>query len=310
MTEQDGKPKTTRSRRTTKTQDEGAPVKRTRTTRAKKTPVAAAPEQTPGSDGSGVGQVVDTKAPPPIDLKKLPELKTWKEKIQQVHEYSSKADFYANQYEQVGELVDMWGDLFEGYAPQAPEYGALFEKLQTQRSIPDLSIKWEKLYATGFVAPSRWMQFYQRSPVTVAVFVAKQGSDLYISWRAFVQAKISEARIAIWLIISAVLALPFSFSTDMFLSDPTFEIESFAIAAAIIAAIIGGIGAGMGVYYRKGDYLALLREPLNELQYDDVTALTNSIHASLIQAANQLNIDTKKFEAREPFYKARRTSRF
>jgi hypothetical protein len=242
---------------------------------------------------------------------KPPELATWQLHVRQVHEYSDKAEFYANQYQQVGHLVDMWGDLIEGYGAKAAQFGATFEAIQTSREIPSMSKTWGKLYATGFFAPSRWMQFYWRDPVTITVYVAKQGNDLYVSWRAFLQGKISEFKQLIWVALAAVAGLPFAFRADCPFGCPTyFHLESWFIAALVAAVVLGVLGAGYGFLYRQGDFAALLRQPLNELQFDDVTALTDAIHTSLIQAANQLNIDTKKFEAREPFYKARRTSRF
>lgn len=223
---------------------------------------------------------------------------------------------YGNQYSQVGELVDMWANLFEQQGDKAGAFWEAYGIIMSSREMPGVERRIDRLSATGFKAPTRRMEFVKRNPVTVVVYFATQGKDLYVSWRAFVQGSLSLLRIVMWLILCAVVAFPFGSKTmrqyDSF--GNTWESTRFeagpwlgvAIGVALVTAILIAL---YGMIYRRGDALALLRTALNELQVDDVAALSSAVHYSLVQAADKVGIDTTKLEPREPFYNHRRKAR-
>lgn len=232
------------------------------------------------------------------------------ERIPNVHDYSGGRRTYGNQYEQVGEVVEMWADLIEGYGYRAEEFFQAFDEFVASRSIPEQHAAWDDLTATGFNAPARTMRFYRRNPVVIAVYIARQGADLYVSWRAFVQGKISEVKLALVGIFCVFLALLLSLRIQIGYGAITSVDGEALLRNFIILAVACLIGiATYGVFYRKGDYLALLRNPIYELHYDDVTSLASAVHKSLIAAADKIGIDITKLEPREPVYSPRRRPR-
>jgi hypothetical protein len=77
------------------------------------------------------------------------------------------------------------------------------------------------------------------------------------------------------------------------------------ISIAIVAIVI----AMFGIFFRDGDYLALIRSPLHELNYDDVNSLSSAVHSSLLASADSVGIDITKVKPREPVFQTRRKPR-
>ena len=62
------------------------------------------------------------------DTDKAPQPKEKRGKtynIREVDEYQGEPRFYGNQYTQVGEVVDMWADLIDGFGAKARVYDIL-----------------------------------------------------------------------------------------------------------------------------------------------------------------------------------------
>lgn len=222
--------------------------------------------------------------------------------------YDGNAEFYANQYAQVGEIVDMWADLIEGYAAKTTDFWQAFKTHFEARGLTGYSPRSDYLTATGLFAPYRKMEFVRRGVVTIPIYIAVQGKDLYISWRAFVQGQISLIKVVGWLIICLLLTFPFALEEkyEQFGEVSTTLNSGKCLSSFVMVVVVTGvIAAAYGFFYRQGDWQALWREPLNELQVDDVASLSSAVHYSLIAAADQVGIDTTKLQAREPFYTPR-----
>lgn len=238
--------------------------------------------------------------------------------IPQVDHYAGRVIF-GSQFLSKPILLDTWADIVEGYADKAREFKETFQQYMSDKNITRLSSESDFLTATGFGAPQRLMSFYKRNPVSIAVYVAKQGDDLYVSWRAFVESKVSFNRLSAVAGITLLMAILFRYVLgglgmnliDYFryaLSYPSSYIPFilstwFALFVAILL-IMGVIG-----WWRGGDFLTLLRHRIHELHYDDVMSLTAVIHKTIIATADSLGIDTAKLEVREPLFKTRRRPR-
>lgn len=225
--------------------------------------------------------------------------------------------FFSSQFEQVGQLVDMWADLLEGFGDKIGQFAAGLQVSLELREIERLDVAEDKLKSSGFFPVSRKMGFCRRDEVTLVVYVAKQGKDLYVSWRAFIQAQISPVKIAMFAAAAVLLALivPYHLrvvgqtqvSPFMPVQDDFFtSLINFTATIVVYALVIGLFVVWRGFFYNRGDFLALVREPLNELQVDDIASLANAVHKSVLFAAEQIGVDVAKLEKREPFYAKRR----
>jgi len=222
------------------------------------------------------------------------------------------AAFYASQSAKLGVLADMWADLIVGYGDKAEEFWNAFLAQFKERGISGAGPYPDRLPATGMWPPYREMQFVKRGLVTIPIYVAVQGKDLYISWRAFAQGYPDLSRIVLWIASAILLALPLSLERTLVGWGETstrIQLGDLLTNAFLILLFTGIFGAFFGYLFREGDWLGLVREPVNELQVDDVASLSNAVHISLLAAADTVGIDTTKLQEREPFYAARARKR-
>lgn len=215
---------------------------------------------------------------------------------------------FRNQFGQVGYLVDMWADVIEGFGSQTNEFWKAFYEARNARDVPRLKTYWEELRSTGFSPKMRRMSFNKRGPVTVALLIAKQGNDLYVSWRAFIQNRISAARVIVWILLVLLASVPASVETHWW---GGYEINVEILAASFGAGIIatGLLIILFGLFRQNGDAWALLRPRIHELQYDEIASLSTVIHQCILDAADKLGIDKTKLEPREPTYLGRSRKR-
>lgn len=165
------------------------------------------------------------------------------------------------------------------------------------------------------------MEFNTFNGATVAVYCAQQGQDLYISWRAFIKAKISDVRVwahvgasalVAWFAISGVNDFQSSLlgygGVGGFRSIPFFNPLSLAVVG-FVAVLFFLPPIIWGFLNREGDIAAFWRLPVNELYFDEVVALTKVVHNSIILAAVSVGIDEKKLLPRTPYYQQRHKPR-
>ena len=237
-------------------------------------------------------------------------------KISEVAVNDGRAKFFGNQYAQVGELVDMWADLVEGHADKAAEFWKAFEASFTSRDVKEARLYLEDLSSTGLWAPFRQMQVVRRGVVSIPIYIATQGKDLYVSWRAFIQGQVSLVKLVLWVILSFAVVYPFSMKERIiedyrsgfftgYITRSELDPEKWLPLGILVLVVTGVLAVTYGFFRRQGDWQAVWREPINELQIDDVASLTSAVHKSVIAAADQVGIDTTKLEAREPFYNPR-----
>lgn len=232
--------------------------------------------------------------------------------IRQIAVRDGNAAFYASQSAKLGVLADMWADLIVGYGDKAEEFWNAFLAHFKERGMSGVGPYPDRLPATGMWPPYREMQFVKRGLVTIPIYVAVQGKDLYVSWRVFAQGYPDLARIVLWVASAILLALPLSLERTLIGWGETstkIQLGDLLSNVFLILLFTGIFGAIYGYLFREGDWLGLVREPVNELQVDDVASLSNAVHVSLLAAADTVGIDTTKLQEREPFYAARARKR-
>lgn len=221
-----------------------------------------------------------------------------------VHEYQGFA-FLDSQYGQVGYLTERWADVVDGFGEKAEEFWKAFDESRQARRIGGRK-QWVKLRSTGLTSPTRVVDMTQRGPVTVAVLVALQGNDLYLSWRCFVHNPVSLLRVTIWLLLVAAPALFLSRYREYgsYFGSARWEVdgEQALLYFGAGAAITGLLMIFYGLTKWQGDAFKLLRSPIHELQYDEVASLSTGIHRCLLDAADKVGIDVSQLESREPAY--------
>jgi hypothetical protein len=218
------------------------------------------------------------------------------------------------QFDEVGTLIDMWADMLVDHADDGQTFALhLITHLKTHQG-KNIEIKVDKLHTTGILADQREMLFVERANVIIAIYIAKQGKDLYTSWRAFL--KLSEDWIKIVLSMLVLMVLGF------FLREPVQIVMGYgtrtlpdleALVVVIVTMIVSAIPIFLlflwGYYRRDGDMFAFYRRPITEFHIDDILSMTNYVHNGVIAAADAIGVEEAQLEVREPLFKKRRRPR-
>lgn len=215
----------------------------------------------------------------------------------------------ASQHFQVGDLLERWADIVEEFGEKAGEFWEAFDEEIKRRDIPRLQNEW-KLLSTNrtFDTRQREVRFVRRGPVAIAVLIARQGEDLYLSWRCFLKNKVLAWKVVALAAIAAFIGWPLAYDGALF-TEASYHLVQHVIAGVVVFFLIVVLIAAYGFLRREGDLWSLLREQAHELQYDEVASLTTAVHKSLIHAADKVGIDSTKLEPREPVYLGRQRRR-
>ncbi|MDL1894382.1 hypothetical protein FBQ87_16070 [Sphingobacteriales bacterium CHB3] len=145
------------------------------------------------------------------------------------------------------------------------------------------------------------MFFIRRNPVTVTVYVASQGNDIYMSYRTFLQSDFMQGRVAIVTVIGALIGFALGETILRFLLWDWSEFPrlfAFIGGGGVVAILIVAM---LGLIYHRGDAGYFFRQPLHELVIDDAQALTLLVQRSLLTAAEVADIKLNTLEKQEPF---------
>jgi hypothetical protein len=238
-------------------------------------------------------------------------------------DYYSSPAIWGTQFHSKPILLDSWADVVEGYALRVDDFKNKFYSLMDEKKIARLTRKVDFFTMTGFLAPRRSMIFYKRKPVSIAIYIAVQGTDLYISWRAFIESKLSLKRLGFIAGVSLLTSIGADYFTIVsegyFIPDPIeyfhYLIRNmpqilpslFLLSLPLFLGIIILFSA-LG-WWRSGDSFGFLRHQVHELHYDDVMSLSTTIHKTVIATADSIGIDTSKLQPREPISMTRRKPR-
>lgn len=219
-----------------------------------------------------------------------------------------------------GRRADFWANLFDGLGHRAEEVFQSAQQKIGARQIPDAFANVEVLTDQGIIVEQRTFFTIKRGVATVSLYIAPFGNDLYISWDTFVLPKLSLTKIALAVLLLAapVLACGVSFLSMTMLSsaataasrDPFGRGASDLVGAltpllCLTLCCVGPLAlisfftlpsAFRTVVYTtltERDPLAILRGDVSEFQQDDIIALEQAVHHTVLMTLDEIGIDTK-----------------
>ncbi len=210
------------------------------------------------------------------------------------------------------------GWLLDGLGHRADDLRRDVEARFAQRAIPKVGYKAEVLTARGIAVEQRPFYVFNRGAATIALYIAQLGKDLYISQATFALGALGTVR----MVIAGVLAL-LSFvsccllplltyasvqslsSTNVDLFSGRNPLGGIISTLAQITCCFGPVGfvssvlVVLGIWFSiyKGltdrDPLAILRDPINDFQQDDIIALEKAVEQTVRQSMDAVGIDSK-----------------
>ena len=250
----------------------------------------------------------EKKPPKPVQEKpKKPFIESFENRP--IGEYGEDNDaLFSDEINSLGYRVEMWGELIDGRAEDLGKFWKAFYDAFKSRKVSCESLKWKDVSAYGFFSDkTREVMQIRRNPVTITVYMATQGKDLYISWRSFLKSSISVAKVGMFVALGVLI---FLFLTGVLNSLPTNQlnpqyqtrVNTVVAINALVAAVVVLFPLVMFGFSNTGDPLGYLRAGYSSMVDDDLLALSTAVHRSLMEAADKLDIDTAKLTVREPFY--------
>jgi hypothetical protein len=214
----------------------------------------------------------------------------------------------------------MWADLFDGLGVRADQTFQSVQRKLAARQIPNAESKIETLTDQGVVVEQRTFLTVKRGVATVALYVAPFGADLFVSWDTFVLPLVSRIRVAIAMILIACpllscCVLPFLSTTVLGPLTSTASRDPFGVLSGLLGTLscllplvccLLGIPTIIALLVLPPaffatirsaiidrDPLAILRGSVSEFQQDDIIALEQAVHHTVLQTLDEIGIDTK-----------------
>lgn len=205
--------------------------------------------------------------------------------------------FLTNQKQQVGELIDYWGQTLPTYGEKATEFWVAWKQFMDASSIRNASYSWRYLPSTGMMSKERGMIFVRRGGATVTVYIATQGKDLFVSLRSFIQTPINP--LVVLGIIGVSLLIAFLIVSLFFPSSFGFYSSGYNSSTQTTAFVIAFL-VSMAVQFGLAQATGRLYLPPSNLYLDDVVSLASTAHQAIVAAVDLVGIEEVEITPYQP----------
>jgi len=210
----------------------------------------------------------------------------------------------------LGYFLDGWAEIIEGMGEKAE---AVHDSVNTNlkaHEMPGVSIV-EVLGSAKLTMPAdRDYILNEMAPgVTSAIYIAKHGVDLYVSWRTFIKSVLNMQVVWIVLGASAILGLfvggidrGYDFYGN---TATTFSFGGWIgwTIGFIVLAIL--FLSGLGKFIKGNSLTYFFIEP-TIFDAEDITALSLSVHKTILRSLDHVGIDSSKLRIKQSFKGGRR----
>ena len=204
----------------------------------------------------------------------------------------------------IGIFIDRWGDVIEGRAELADSIRADVYQTLRDKHMPDVRVEPVKANV-GFLSENRPYIITTTSPgVTTAIYIARHGKDLYVSWRTHVRGVINWRLLAV---LAAMALLPtlcispclFVANLATSITNPFGNGPNLGSIGSAIAPLIG-IGFGffltelllvaLAGYFFRGNFLIFFFVEPTIFDAEDVAAMSLSAHKAIQNAVEKAGV--------------------
>ena len=210
----------------------------------------------------------------------------------------------------LGVFLDGWSDIVEGVGSKAMEVRQNILNILKERQMPEIEVMKTTLFVGLISQDNRDYLVSQTFPgARTTIYIAQHGKDLYASWRTWIEPVFNWNLWRLILVGAAVLGLitgGIGKSGGFYgPSKTTFSFVGwiaatigYLITVAIILAIAGRI--------IKGRFTAYFFVEPNVFDADDITAMSISVHKSVLRALDSAGIDSSKLRLKRDFKAGRK----
>ncbi len=212
----------------------------------------------------------------------------------------------------LGYFLDGWADVIEGMGDKEGEVREKFLEGLKNRDMPRIRFYKANGYSSLLTGEKRLYSITHISPgVSTTVYISKHGQDLFTSWRTFIKPVLNQT--VFWLLVigAAILGL-LTFGTHQtgggFFGEPaqtSFYFVGWLVSTIFFAILGGGIIGIVGRFWR-GNFLSLFFIQPTVFDAEDITAMSLSVHKTILRALDSVGIDITKLRLKRDFKGGRR----
>lgn len=197
-------------------------------------------------------------------------------------------------------LVGRWGSLVINAGERIEDFRNYFSEILKSRELSQLKIYDEWLSTSGVFAASRPFLVIEQNWIRMAIYSAKQGKDLYISWRLYIIQKFTWIPVVVWLVLSLVVGV--------ILGIINTSIGVALVSFFLVFIVLGFLGAFWGQMFMENPF-GLLLVRFHEMNLDDAEAASIVVQASIEAAIEKMGIEDVKLEPRSSIMRQPRRRR-
>lgn len=216
----------------------------------------------------------------------------------------------------LGEKVDGYSDIADGMASYV---SAIRDNLLAdlkRRNMPNIELAQGDIHISYGIQKVRTCTVAFRKPGAETIaYIGEHGTDLYVSWHTFVKRVLNVrllviavticfglGMVAAWLSAGMVGLIGLA-SGDL---RPAFANGLFTAACCLGVVFINAIFAailvlGIAGWVMRGDPTAFYFVEANFFDFDDVKAMSITMHRSLLRAYDEAGLDVTKLRIKERF---------
>lgn len=210
----------------------------------------------------------------------------------------------------LGDFLDGWSDLIEGMGGKADEVRQLVLKQLQDRNMPDINLGSKTgVVSLGSGEKRDYVVADTQPGAYTTIYISKHGNDLYASWRTWIEPKFNWNLLKWFGLAAVVLGLISGGTSNNYgifgssrisfsLTGWIFSTIGFACLEFILLGIAGRI--------IKGRFFAYFFIEPNVFDAEDITAMSLSVHKSILHSLDNAGIDISKLRVKQTFKGGRR----
>ncbi len=212
---------------------------------------------------------------------------------------------YSVNVNNLGIFLDGWADLIEGMGDKAAQVRQdVLNQLQ-EREMPEIKLG----YIAGYVGlvnhESRDYVVAETNPgASTMIYISQHGKDLFVSWRTWLK-PVFNWEFLQWFVLGSVLLGLFiggirQSNSYWGPSETTFSFFGW-IFATFVLLLLSAMGLTTAGKFLKGNLMAFIYVEANMFDAEDITAMSFSVHKTILRALDQSGIDVSKLRLKQTF---------
>jgi hypothetical protein len=195
----------------------------------------------------------------------------------------------------LGLFLDGWSELVEGMGTKAEQVRDAVLKDLEGRNMPNIKMSKKTGYVSLVSSDKRAYVITQTQPgATTTIYITEHGQDLYVSWRTYLKPVLN----FLTLTLIGVAALIFGGVVG---DNNLFGGFGLFLFTFIIMLFISAVLVAMAGFFFRSNPLAYFYDEVTVLDAEDITAMSLSVHKSILRSLDQAGIDTSKLRIKEKF---------